>query len=807
MHSVVEAIDALIGLIPMPLLEVWGRLAFFVGLALAIAAFGGFTFRPGGRWGVGREQQAWDTTAILSIPLTFVLIVLSGYVGSFVVLVPGAQTLESLKDLVVLLCIVLFGYPALITVPFAYGLSDMIEGVPPSFILDWLPGYFINPACFWIAYQLIGKNPDFRRLRTWGAYLVFVVLFAAIEPVLWGHICADKFTPEVSYRTITSALFFTTSLTWVMAPTAMLGAFPLARRLGLYWAEIPGHVRERLLGSREWIWEAGHAVPLSRAGGLRAVWPIQLAIVAPFVALILLSVGATAYVSLRSAQQDATKLASQLHREISAGIDLRLDDYFAGQPAPASVAAEVSALIAALPVAEHGLAAIIDGAGRRIAVSPEGAEPTLAVGLGSLKVARRVAAAPSLASGLAFQFDVVSEKPLARETWLALAKAYQDERGDHSDWVIVTAMPESYFLAGVKIGNSRSAVMFALALLLTILAAALLAGLVTKRLRRLSFATHALARGDLTQRLDGSRLEELGIVAQAFNDMAEKLARSFDALSAEVRQRGQAEEELGRLNTSLERRVAERTEELEAALVRAEAADRTKSAFLATMSHELRTPLNSIIGFTGIVLQGMAGPLTAEQAKQLGMVRGSARHLLDLINDVLDISKIEAGQMQVHLQPVELRPLLDRALAAIGPLAQKKGLALESELDPAIETVLSDARRLEQILLNLLNNGVKFTEQGSVKLVAKVERDSASGRSQVRLSVTDTGCGIKPEEVPTLFQPFHQLSTSLARQHEGTGLGLAISRRLATLLGGEISVESEWGKGCTFSVVLPLDAA
>ena len=174
MTNVISWLEAIFRGIPLPLLEVWGRFSYIVGLVLAICAFGGFTFRIGERWGFGRERQAWDAKAFLSMPLTFVLIIATGYIGSFIVLVPGAQTFESLKDLVVLLCVVLFGYPALITVPFAYGLSDLIEGVPPEFLLDWLPGYFINPACFWIAYQLIGKNPDFRQCDHLGRYLAFV---------------------------------------------------------------------------------------------------------------------------------------------------------------------------------------------------------------------------------------------------------------------------------------------------------------------------------------------------------------------------------------------------------------------------------------------------------------------------------------------------------------------------------------------------------------------------------------------------------------------------------------------------------
>lgn len=243
---------------------------------------------------------------------------------------------------------------------------------------------------------------------------------------------------------------------------------------------------------------------------------------------------------------------------------------------------------------------------------------------------------------------------------------------------------------------------------------------------------------------------------------------------------------------------------------RAEASDRIKSAFLATMSHELRTPLNSIIGFTGIVLQGLAGPLNPEQAKQLGMVRTSARHLLDVINDVLDISKIEAGQMHVQAEPFELRAAIERVTASVRPLAEKKGLTIETRISAELTDLISDQRRVEQILLNLLNNAIKFTEQGCVTLTAEplAAYEAVVGAPLVaaaRLRVTDTGIGIKPADLPTLFQPFRQLDTGLQRQHEGTGLGLAICRRLAELLGGEISAASKWGSGSEFTVILPCE--
>src|SRR5262245_7606324 len=197
MSDIIAWIDSAIGAIPLTLLEAWGRFSYLVGAALAICAFGGFTFRIGERWGFGREQFAWNTKAFLAIPMTFVLVIVSGYLGSFVVLVPGAQTFESLKDLVVLLCIVYFGYPALLAVPPAYMLSDLIEGVPPSFVWDWAEGYFFWTAFVWVALQLIGRDPDFRRIRTWGRFGVFVAIIQFFDPVMWGYICTDKFSAVV----------------------------------------------------------------------------------------------------------------------------------------------------------------------------------------------------------------------------------------------------------------------------------------------------------------------------------------------------------------------------------------------------------------------------------------------------------------------------------------------------------------------------------------------------------------------------------------------------------------------------------
>jgi PAS domain S-box-containing protein len=283
----------------------------------------------------------------------------------------------------------------------------------------------------------------------------------------------------------------------------------------------------------------------------------------------------------------------------------------------------------------------------------------------------------------------------------------------------------------------------------------------------------------------------------------------------DITERKHAEDEIRKLNTELESRVAERTAELVVAKDRAESADRLKSAFLATMSHELRTPLNSIIGFTGIILQGLVGELTEEQRKQLNMVRDSAHHLLSLINDVLDISKIEAGQLELRREDFALQDVIDKSVQFVRPMADKKSLPISMIIESSPLAMYSDRRRVEQVLINLLSNAVKFTDHGGITLTVRKSQDShasddlpekkAGENSMLRISITDTGIGIKAEDTKELYKPFRQIDTGTTRRYEGTGLGLSICKRLACMLGGDIEVQSDGpGKGSTFTFTLPL---
>jgi PAS domain S-box-containing protein len=236
--------------------------------------------------------------------------------------------------------------------------------------------------------------------------------------------------------------------------------------------------------------------------------------------------------------------------------------------------------------------------------------------------------------------------------------------------------------------------------------------------------------------------------------------------------------------------------------VELERAIRAKDHFLATMSHELRTPLNAIIGFTGLMLMKLPGPLTPAQERQLTLVQSSGHHLLSLINDLLDLAKIESGRVELTLEPVRCAPVLEEVAATLRPAATLKGLALEVDIADARVAALADRRALQQIVLNLASNAVKFTAQGKVRLELRMLSGEGNAGGQVEIAVVDSGIGIAAEDQARLFEPFTQVGDRLQRPTEGTGLGLHVSRKLAELMQGAIGVTSQPGQGSRFSLRL-----
>ncbi|MBC7770744.1 MAG: hypothetical protein H7124_18320 [Phycisphaerales bacterium] len=275
-------------------------------------------------------------------------------------------------------------------------------------------------------------------------------------------------------------------------------------------------------------------------------------------------------------------------------------------------------------------------------------------------------------------------------------------------------------------------------------------------------------------------------------------ATSFGAL---IQARLNAEEAA----EELERRVHERTAQLSVATRRAQAANRAKSVFLANMSHELRTPLNAVIGYSEIIEEDLASGETNESAADLGKIRGAAGHLLTLINEVLDLSRIEAGKLDLRPTEFDIAAVLRGALDTVRPMASKKRTACQINFAPDLGPMVADETRVRQCVLNLLSNAAKFTEDGVIALDLRPCRiGSAKG---VAISVRDTGKGISEEDLARLFQPFVQVDVTKTRAHDGAGLGLVITRRLARAMGGDVQASSKLGQGSTFTLYLPVNAA
>jgi signal transduction histidine kinase len=350
-------------------------------------------------------------------------------------------------------------------------------------------------------------------------------------------------------------------------------------------------------------------------------------------------------------------------------------------------------------------------------------------------------------------------------------------------WHVFVEEPLSEAFAPLTSAIWRAALLLVAFLLFAIVTSVLLARRLVRPIESIQAAAARIGSGALDQRIEAVSNDELGALAEEFNRMAARLEESY---------------------SNLEQKVQERTRELATALGELdeksrelETVSRHKSEFLANMSHELRTPLNAIIGFSQVLREQLFGEVNEKQAEYLDDIISSGNHLLALINDILDLSKVEAGQIELELAPFSLREALERGVVMVREQATNDGVHIEISAAPDVDVVTGDERRIRQVIFNLLSNAVKFTPEGGA-----VDVRARQVNGEVRVSVADTGPGIAPEDHKRIFDEFQQTEAGI-EQREGTGLGLALSKRLVELHGGRIWVESEFGKGSTFVFALP----
>ena len=351
-----------------------------------------------------------------------------------------------------------------------------------------------------------------------------------------------------------------------------------------------------------------------------------------------------------------------------------------------------------------------------------------------------------------------------------------DVRGERAG-VLAVALPARVVLAGVNGKATLLAILVGAAVLVALIIGMFTARAITRPVGRLVEATHALERGDLQVRAPDSARDEIGTLAASFNAMASELEAS---------------------HRELERKVEERTGQLTKANSELARISSAKSAFLATLSHELRTPLNGIIGFADMLADPTFGDHDADETRELASnILASGRHLLRLINDLLDLAKIEAGRIDISTEPIALAAVVDEVETALRPLAREKRLALTTEVDGRLPLVTADPSRLRQVLFNLVANAIKFTPHGGLVAVDAKREDG-----EVTISVADTGPGMRPEEVARIFEPYER--GEAGREEEGAGLGLALSKLLIEAQEGRIWVESVYGRGSTFFITVPV---
>ena len=356
---------------------------------------------------------------------------------------------------------------------------------------------------------------------------------------------------------------------------------------------------------------------------------------------------------------------------------------------------------------------------------------------------------------------------------------------DSLDWYVFVEEPLSEAFAPLEAAIWRTALLLVAFLVLATGTSLLLARRLVRPIETIGAAAAKIGSGALGERIEISSNDELGALAEEFNRMAAQLQESYAGLELKV------DERTRELATALDE-LDEKSRELETA-------SRHKSAFLANMSHELRTPLNAIIGFSQVLRERMFGELNEKQEEYVQDILTSANHLLALINDVLDLSKVEAGQFELDVAPFSLHDALRRGVVMVREQAFDDGVRVELDACSGLDVIVGDERRIRQVIFNLLSNAVKFTPAGGA-----VDVRTLRVNGEVRVSVTDTGPGIAPEDHERIFEEFQQAEAG-NEQREGTGLGLALSKRLVELHGGRIWVDSAAGRGSTFVFTLPVE--
>jgi len=411
-------------------------------------------------------------------------------------------------------------------------------------------------------------------------------------------------------------------------------------------------------------------------------------------------------------------------------------------------------VITRIKVGEKGKAYVVDATGHLIADPDIGRvlRKTDLSGLAHVKAALAPAADAEPA--------MLARDPAGTEVLTAFAPI------DPLGWRVFVEQPVSEVYATLNASILRTILLLAGGFVISALAALFMARGMVRPIRTLQEGAQKIGAGELEQRIDVRTGDELEALAGQFNDMSDELRRSY---------------------ADLERKVEERTEQLAVA-------NRHKSEFLANMSHELRTPLNAIIGFSEALREKMFGELNAKQEEYLNDIHASGRHLLSLINDILDLSKIEAGRMELDVSAFSAPGTLEGTMSLVRERAQRKAIALSLEVDPAIGEVRADERKFKQILLNLLANAIKFTPDGG-----RIAVDARLNGAGLEIAVSDNGIGIAAKDQASVFEEFRQVGP----RAEGTGLGLALTKRFVELHGGRIRLDSAPGQGTTFTFTLP----